>query len=101
MRGDGSHDCCDGQTNCCVVVEIDVVAVSWESAKRDQEHPEQIWTICYYDNQDASSTTFRVISTISSDTHLIQDTIAEKIPNFLAQFASFLISIPVAFLLSW
>ena len=39
MRGDGSHDCCDGQTSCSVV------AMSWESGKRDQEHPEQIWVL--------------------------------------------------------
>ena len=41
MRGDGSHDCGDGQRSCSVVIETDVVAVSWESAKRDREHPEQ------------------------------------------------------------
>ncbi|PQQ05199.1 putative multidrug resistance protein [Prunus yedoensis var. nudiflora] len=35
----------------------------------------------YFDNQDAASTTFQVISTISSDAHLIQDTIAEKAFN--------------------
>ncbi|BFG16275.1 hypothetical protein CerSpe_025490 [Prunus speciosa] len=55
----------------------------------------------YFDNQDAASTTFQVISTISSDAHLIQDTTAEKIPNCLAQLSSFFISLGVAFSLSW
>ncbi|KAL6294383.1 hypothetical protein ACE6H2_002525 [Prunus campanulata] len=35
----------------------------------------------YFDNQDAASTTFQVIYTISSDAHLIQDIIAEKVFN--------------------
>ncbi|XP_015894509.3 putative multidrug resistance protein isoform X1 [Ziziphus jujuba] len=55
----------------------------------------------YFDKQDASSTTFQVISTITSDAHAIQDTIAEKIPNTLAHLSSFFISIPIAFVLSW
>jgi ATP-binding cassette subfamily B (MDR/TAP) protein 1 len=33
----------------------------------------------FFDNKDASSTTFEVVSTISSDAHFIQDTIAEKV----------------------
>lgn len=33
----------------------------------------------FFDNQDASSTTFQVVSTISSDAHLIQDAMAEKV----------------------
>lgn len=37
----------------------------------------------YFDKQDASSTTFQVISTITSDAHAIQDTIAEKVSNNL------------------
>ncbi|CAB4294861.1 unnamed protein product [Prunus armeniaca] len=55
----------------------------------------------YSDNQDAASTTFQVISTISYDAHLIQDTIVEKIPNCVAQLSSFFISLGVAFSLSW
>ncbi|KAK9276870.1 hypothetical protein L1049_006407 [Liquidambar formosana] len=55
----------------------------------------------FFDSQDASSTTFQVISTISSDTHIIQDVIAEKIPNCLAHLSSFICSLIVAFVLSW
>ncbi|KAI5352182.1 hypothetical protein L3X38_005073 [Prunus dulcis] len=55
----------------------------------------------YFDNHDAASTAFQVISTISFDAHLIQDTIAQKIPNCLAQLSSFFISLGVAFSLSW
>ncbi|CAK9176016.1 unnamed protein product [Ilex paraguariensis] len=55
----------------------------------------------FFDNQAASSTTFRVVSTISSDAHLIQDVIAEKIPNCLANLSSIIFGLLVAFLLSW
>ncbi|KAL4638831.1 hypothetical protein ACB092_03G175300 [Castanea dentata] len=55
----------------------------------------------YFDTNATSSTSFRVISTISSDAHIIQDTIAEKIPNCLAHLTSFILSLTVAFLLSW
>lgn len=33
----------------------------------------------FFDNQDASCSTFQVVSTISADAHLIQDVIAEKV----------------------
>lgn len=33
----------------------------------------------FFDNKDASSTTFNVVSTMSTDAHLIQDVIAEKV----------------------
>ncbi|KAM7464693.1 hypothetical protein LguiA_032814 [Lonicera macranthoides] len=55
----------------------------------------------FFDNQDASSTTFQVVSTISSDAHLIQDAMAEKIPNCLAQLSAFISGLVVAFTLSW
>ncbi|KAA8533236.1 hypothetical protein F0562_033231 [Nyssa sinensis] len=55
----------------------------------------------FFDNQAASSTTFQVVSTISSDAHSIQDVIAEKIPNCLAHLSTFIFSLVVAFLLSW
>ncbi|KAL1807300.1 hypothetical protein ACET3Z_030368 [Daucus carota] len=55
----------------------------------------------FFDNKDASSTTFNVVSTMSTDAHLIQDVIAEKIPNFLAQITALISGILVAFLLSW
>ncbi|CAN1134740.1 Putative multidrug resistance protein [Linum perenne] len=53
------------------------------------------------ESSSSSSSTFQVISVISSDAHLIQDTIAEKIPNCLAHLTSFVASILVSFLLSW
>ncbi|KAI5352185.1 hypothetical protein L3X38_005076 [Prunus dulcis] len=57
--------------------------------------------VAFFDSQANSSMTFQVISTISSDAHLIQDTIAEKMPNCLAHLSSFLFCFPVAFVLSW
>ncbi|KAK6242192.1 hypothetical protein SCA6_007581 [Theobroma cacao] len=55
----------------------------------------------FFDNQTASSSTFQVISTVTSDAHSIQDTIADKIPNCLAHLTSFILSLVVAFKLSW
>uniref|UniRef100_F6GVP6 Multidrug resistance protein n=1 Tax=Vitis vinifera TaxID=29760 RepID=F6GVP6_VITVI len=55
----------------------------------------------FFDKQAASSTTFQVISTISSDAHSIQDVISEKIPNCLAHLSSFIFCLIVAFFLSW
>ncbi|KAK6922316.1 ABC transporter-like, ATP-binding domain [Dillenia turbinata] len=54
----------------------------------------------FFDSQ-AGSSTFQVVSTISSDALLIQDVIAEKIPNCLSHFTAFIASIVVAFILSW
>ncbi|KAK6930921.1 ABC transporter type 1, transmembrane domain [Dillenia turbinata] len=54
----------------------------------------------FFDTQ-AGSSTFHVVSTISSDALLIQDVIAEKIPNCLPHFTAFICSIGVAFILSW
>nr|XP_027099339.1 putative multidrug resistance protein [Coffea arabica] len=55
----------------------------------------------FFDNQDASSTTFQVISSISTDALSIQDVIAEKIPNCLARFSEFIAGSLIGFLLSW
>ncbi|KAI7996515.1 putative multidrug resistance protein [Camellia lanceoleosa] len=62
----------------------------------------------FFDNQtssscssSSSSSTFQVVSTISSDAHLIQDLIAEKMPNCLANLSAFTLSLTVSFLLSW
>ncbi|XP_057811074.1 putative multidrug resistance protein [Salvia miltiorrhiza] len=55
----------------------------------------------FFDNQDSSSATFQVISNISADAHIIQDVIAYKIPNTLAQFCALVFGLAVAFLLSW
>ncbi|CAN0917017.1 Putative multidrug resistance protein, partial [Linum grandiflorum] len=55
----------------------------------------------FFDGESSTSSTFQVISVISSDAHLIQDTIAEKIPNCLTHLTSFFASILVSFLLSW
>ncbi|KZV17797.1 ABC transporter B family member 15-like [Dorcoceras hygrometricum] len=55
----------------------------------------------FFDKQDESFTSFQVVSNISSDAHSIQDVIASKIPNSLAQFCSLLFGLLVAFLLSW
>ncbi|KAL9151621.1 hypothetical protein ABFS82_11G063400 [Erythranthe guttata] len=56
----------------------------------------------FFDEQSASSTTtFKVVSSISADAHLIQDVIAEKIPNCLVDLSAFVFGLVVAFLLSW
>ncbi|KAL5760018.1 hypothetical protein ACOSQ2_018856 [Xanthoceras sorbifolium] len=57
--------------------------------------------VSFFEIQAASSTTFQVISTISSDAHSIQDTIAEKIPNCLTHLTAFIFSIIFSFVLSW
>uniref|UniRef100_A0A2N9I1K7 ABC transmembrane type-1 domain-containing protein n=1 Tax=Fagus sylvatica TaxID=28930 RepID=A0A2N9I1K7_FAGSY len=54
----------------------------------------------YFDNNAASSTSFQVVSTISSDAHIIQDTIVEKIPNCLTHLTAFVFNLIVAFVLS-
>ncbi|KAL0297043.1 UNVERIFIED_CONTAM: ABC transporter B family member 15 [Sesamum radiatum] len=54
----------------------------------------------YFDNQDASSTTFQVVSNISAGAHTIQDVIADKIPNSVAQSSALIFGVIVAFLLS-
>ncbi|PSS28554.1 ABC transporter B family member 15 like [Actinidia chinensis var. chinensis] len=55
----------------------------------------------FFDNQDAASSTFQVVSTVVSDAHSIQDVIAEKLPNCIANLSTFLFSLVVAFVLSW
>ncbi|KAL8550599.1 hypothetical protein ACS0TY_009142 [Phlomoides rotata] len=55
----------------------------------------------FFDNQDASSATFKVISNISNDAHAIQDVIAYKIPNTVAQVCALMFALVVSFLLSW
>ncbi|XWS34691.1 hypothetical protein CRYUN_Cryun21dG0059200 [Craigia yunnanensis] len=55
----------------------------------------------FFDNQTASSSTFQVIFTVTSEAHSIQDTIADKIPNCLAHLTSFILGLVVAFKLSW
>ncbi|XP_077228537.1 putative multidrug resistance protein [Tasmannia lanceolata] len=55
----------------------------------------------FFDTNAATSTTYEVVSTISSDAHVIQGVLAEKIPNFIANSSAFVFSLVVAFLLSW
>ncbi|KAF6176961.1 hypothetical protein GIB67_027761 [Kingdonia uniflora] len=55
----------------------------------------------FFDTQSGTSTTFQVVSSISSDAHSIQDVLAEKIPNFLAHASGFFFCAVVAFILSW
>ncbi|KAH7857522.1 hypothetical protein Vadar_013626 [Vaccinium darrowii] len=55
----------------------------------------------FFDSQGASSTTFQVISGISSDAQSIQDVIAEKIPQFMVSFFTVIGCLIVSFLLSW
>nr|XP_043613654.1 putative multidrug resistance protein [Erigeron canadensis] len=55
----------------------------------------------FFDTKVGSSTNFEVISAISGDAQLIQDVMAEKIPNCLAHLSTLVFSIVVAFILSW
>ncbi|KAI3491269.1 hypothetical protein L1887_44402 [Cichorium endivia] len=55
----------------------------------------------FFDTQVGSSTNFEVIRAISGDAQLIQDVMAEKIPNCLAHLSALVFSIVVAFILSW
>ncbi|ONK58371.1 uncharacterized protein A4U43_C09F11560 [Asparagus officinalis] len=54
-----------------------------------------------YDTQSATSTTYGIILSISSDTLTIQDVIAEKVPNFLMNLFMFLVSQLAALYLCW
>ncbi|KAH6795632.1 hypothetical protein C2S51_036618 [Perilla frutescens var. frutescens] len=57
----------------------------------------------FFDTQAAAdtSTTFQVVTTISSDSNTIQITIGEKIPDCLAYVSSFFFCLIFAFSLSW
>ncbi|KAI4317334.1 hypothetical protein L6164_025209 [Bauhinia variegata] len=55
----------------------------------------------FFDNQSSSSSTFKVIDTISSDAQTIQDALAEKVPNCLMHLSAFSSSYIVALILSW
>ncbi|KAH6764213.1 P-glycoprotein 18 [Perilla frutescens var. frutescens] len=57
----------------------------------------------FFDTQAApdTSTTFQVVTTISSDSNTIQITIGEKIPDCLAYVSSFFFCLIFAFSLSW
>ncbi|XP_060215703.1 putative multidrug resistance protein [Lycium barbarum] len=57
--------------------------------------------VSFFDNQNASSTSFQVVSAISADAHSIQDAIAEKIPNCVAHLSTFIFGLILAFYLSW
>ncbi|XP_016447076.2 putative multidrug resistance protein [Nicotiana tabacum] len=57
--------------------------------------------VSFFDSQNASSSSFQVVSTISADAHSIQDAIAEKIPNCVAHMSTFIFGLIVAFYLSW
>ncbi|XP_014519543.1 ABC transporter B family member 15 isoform X1 [Vigna radiata var. radiata] len=55
----------------------------------------------FFDKQTDSSTTFKVIATITSDAQTIQDTMADKVPNCLGHLSAFFSSFIVALFLSW
>ncbi|KAI3516153.1 hypothetical protein L1887_15064 [Cichorium endivia] len=55
----------------------------------------------FFDTQVGSSTNFEVITAISGDAQLIQDVMAEKIPNCLTHLSALVSNIIVAFILSW
>ncbi|XP_011030854.1 PREDICTED: putative multidrug resistance protein [Populus euphratica] len=56
----------------------------------------------FFDTQDAgSSTTYKVVNTISNDASAIQVAICEKIPDCLAQMSCFFFCLVFSFILSW
>ncbi|KAI6687429.1 hypothetical protein NL676_024257 [Syzygium grande] len=56
----------------------------------------------FFDTQEAgSSTTYKVVSTISSDANSIQVAICEKIPDCIAYVSNFSFCLLVSFILSW
>ncbi|GAA0138414.1 ATP-binding cassette [Lithospermum erythrorhizon] len=56
----------------------------------------------FFDTQDTdSSTTYQVVTTITTDSSAIQITIGEKIPDCLAYLSSFFFCLIFAFILSW
>ncbi|XP_047334614.1 putative multidrug resistance protein [Impatiens glandulifera] len=56
----------------------------------------------FFDTQAAeSSTTYQVVSTITSDSNSIQVTIGEKIPDCIAYMSSFFCCFAFSFVLSW
>ncbi|KAD2803947.1 hypothetical protein E3N88_37324 [Mikania micrantha] len=55
----------------------------------------------FFDTQVGSSTNFEVISAISGDAQLIQDVMADKLPNCVAHLSALVFSVIVAFKLSW
>ncbi|KAL4574000.1 hypothetical protein LXL04_020822 [Taraxacum kok-saghyz] len=57
--------------------------------------------VSFFDTQVGSSTNFEVITAISGDAQLIQDVMADKLPNCLAHLSSVVSSIIVGFILSW
>uniref|UniRef100_A0A7N0V0U0 Uncharacterized protein n=1 Tax=Kalanchoe fedtschenkoi TaxID=63787 RepID=A0A7N0V0U0_KALFE len=58
--------------------------------------------VAFFDTQAAeTSTTYNVVSTISSDAISIQVVIGEKIPNCLAYMSSFTFCLIFSFILSW
>ncbi|KAL5737755.1 hypothetical protein ACOSP7_030516 [Xanthoceras sorbifolium] len=56
----------------------------------------------FFDTQEqGSSTTFQVVSTISNDANSIQAVLCEKIPNCLAYMSTFFFCLLLSFILSW
>ncbi|KAG9445533.1 hypothetical protein H6P81_011661 [Aristolochia fimbriata] len=55
----------------------------------------------YFDTHAATSTTYEVVTAISTDAHAIQDVLADKVPCFLANVSALVFSVAVAFVLSW
>ncbi|KAJ0544860.1 putative ABC-type xenobiotic transporter [Helianthus annuus] len=55
----------------------------------------------FFDTQVGSSINFEVISTISGDAQLIQDVMADKLPNCLCHLSALVFSMVVGFILSW
>ncbi|KAJ8615583.1 hypothetical protein MRB53_034955 [Persea americana] len=55
----------------------------------------------FFDTNSATSTTYDVVTAITADSHVIQDVLSDKIPNFISNLTTFFVCIGAAFMFSW
>ncbi|XXG62474.1 hypothetical protein AAC387_Pa05g0824 [Persea americana] len=55
----------------------------------------------FFDTQNSNSSTHQVVTSITTNTHTIQDALSEKLPNFLMNIATFVTSQTIAIYLCW
>ncbi|KAJ8615575.1 hypothetical protein MRB53_034947 [Persea americana] len=55
----------------------------------------------FFDTNSDTSTTYDVVTAITADSHVIQDVLSDKIPNFISNLTTFFVCIGAAFILSW
>ncbi|XP_058093668.1 ABC transporter B family member 15-like [Magnolia sinica] len=55
----------------------------------------------FFDTNATTSTTYDVVTAITADSHIIQDVMSDKIPNFISNAVIFIFTTVVALILSW